>query len=217
MSSDWYPDPLGRADLRRHDGTRWTHEVSTSGVQTTEPIGFPLPRREPGAEPVAPPPVVMAPPSTPPAHYSPTGHAYAPRPVVQGGGRGLMIAAGVLGIITGTVTLIFTIWFLSALSALDRYTCDIGAPVCGRISHGTVVIVLIGVVVLAVGALFLAAGIGACAGSGWAPAILVVLGALGTLLYLIPLIAGGGPGALIPIAWFGTMTGLAWAGNRAAY
>ena len=34
---DWYPDPLGRHELRYHDGTSWTEHVSSHGRQSTDP------------------------------------------------------------------------------------------------------------------------------------------------------------------------------------
>ncbi|MGN6722866.1 MAG: DUF2510 domain-containing protein, partial [Marmoricola sp.] len=42
MSDDWYPDPLGRAQLRFHDGSGWTHHVATTGQQSVAPADFPL-------------------------------------------------------------------------------------------------------------------------------------------------------------------------------
>lgn len=37
--ADWYPDPLGRAELRYYDGTTWTEHVSTAGEQQVDPFG----------------------------------------------------------------------------------------------------------------------------------------------------------------------------------
>lgn len=36
--ADWYPDPLGRHELRYWDGTRWTEHVSSHGRQATDPV-----------------------------------------------------------------------------------------------------------------------------------------------------------------------------------
>lgn len=35
----WYPDPLGRAELRYFDGAQWTEHVSTNGEQQVDPFG----------------------------------------------------------------------------------------------------------------------------------------------------------------------------------
>ena len=37
--ADWYPDPLGRAELRYFDGTAWTEHISTGGTQQVDPFG----------------------------------------------------------------------------------------------------------------------------------------------------------------------------------
>lgn len=37
--ADWYPDPLGRAELRYYDGSAWTDHVSISGEQQVDPFG----------------------------------------------------------------------------------------------------------------------------------------------------------------------------------
>jgi hypothetical protein len=36
--ANWYPDPMGRFDLRYWDGTAWTEHVSSNGVQSTNPL-----------------------------------------------------------------------------------------------------------------------------------------------------------------------------------
>lgn len=38
-AANWYPDPLGRAELRYYDGTQWTEHVSTNGEQQIDPFG----------------------------------------------------------------------------------------------------------------------------------------------------------------------------------
>ena len=37
--ADWYPDPLGRHELRYWDGTQWTEHVSSHGRQSVDPLG----------------------------------------------------------------------------------------------------------------------------------------------------------------------------------
>jgi uncharacterized protein YxjI len=36
--ANWYPDPMGRHQLRYWDGTRWTDDVSTDGRQGVDPL-----------------------------------------------------------------------------------------------------------------------------------------------------------------------------------
>src|SRR4051794_41113383 len=36
---NWYPDPMGRHEYRWFDGTTWTDQVSSSGAQSTDPLG----------------------------------------------------------------------------------------------------------------------------------------------------------------------------------
>jgi hypothetical protein len=39
--ADWYPDPMGRADQRYWDGTRWTEHISRGGQQFSDPLDRP--------------------------------------------------------------------------------------------------------------------------------------------------------------------------------
>lgn len=36
--ANWYPDPLGRHELRYYDGTQWTEHVSSNGRQSVDPL-----------------------------------------------------------------------------------------------------------------------------------------------------------------------------------
>ena len=36
--ANWYPDPMGRHELRYWDGSNWTDHVSDKGVQATDPV-----------------------------------------------------------------------------------------------------------------------------------------------------------------------------------
>jgi hypothetical protein len=38
VTSSWAPDPAGRNELRYWDGTAWTADVSTGGVQSVDPL-----------------------------------------------------------------------------------------------------------------------------------------------------------------------------------
>lgn len=35
---DWYPDPLGRFEVRYHDGAQWTEHVATGGAASADPM-----------------------------------------------------------------------------------------------------------------------------------------------------------------------------------
>jgi uncharacterized protein YxjI len=37
--ANWYPDPMGRHELRYYDGAQWTDHVSSHGVQSVDPVG----------------------------------------------------------------------------------------------------------------------------------------------------------------------------------
>jgi uncharacterized protein YxjI len=39
--ADWYPDPMGRFELRYWDGAEWTEHVSTEGATATDPVHQP--------------------------------------------------------------------------------------------------------------------------------------------------------------------------------
>jgi uncharacterized protein YxjI len=41
--ANWYPDPVGRHELRYYDGTEWTDHVSSGGRQGLDPIAAPAP------------------------------------------------------------------------------------------------------------------------------------------------------------------------------
>ncbi len=43
----WYPDPVGDHDLRYHNGTRWTGDVSSDGNRFVAPLVAPPPSRTP--------------------------------------------------------------------------------------------------------------------------------------------------------------------------
>lgn len=204
MSDEWYPDPLGRADLRRHDGTGWTHDVITHDRQSTEARGLPLPRSAPGTTPAVPPAVT----------YVPTAPAWAPtpRPASVSAGNGLLVAAGALGVVTGAVTLLAGIWVVRLTSAVNALTCNVALPSCGHFAGAY----LIGILIVAIGAIYLVAGIAACMGRRRGQSALIVLGSLALLLLLVDLIAGG-TDALIPMVWFGLITGLAWVGRTSDF
>lgn len=57
----WHPDPVGRADRRYHDGSRWTeHVADAEGTTTVDPLGADPPAGS--DEPTAAPGIVIGPP-----------------------------------------------------------------------------------------------------------------------------------------------------------
>src|SRR3954447_3380540 len=44
---NWYPDPMGRAEYRWFDGSAWTDQVSSQGVQSTDPLAVAAPSHVP--------------------------------------------------------------------------------------------------------------------------------------------------------------------------
>ena len=54
----WYPDPMGRFEVRYHDGAQWTAHVATGGVTYSDPI--PAPQGFAGGQQPAPPPGLTA-------------------------------------------------------------------------------------------------------------------------------------------------------------
>lgn len=63
----WHPDPLGRHQLRYHDGTRWTEHVSDQGTAGVDP---PVAAPQPVAQTQPPPPQGAA-----PMYAAPTGRS----------------------------------------------------------------------------------------------------------------------------------------------
>jgi len=98
---DWYPDPIGRHELRYWDGAAWTEDVADSGQQAVDPLEAPT---IPSAG--SPAPMVSAPPGdqagyvapvAPPAS-SPVPAPYAPADPkrASGGAKKFVIAGAVL-------------------------------------------------------------------------------------------------------------------------
>lgn len=207
--SDWYPDPLRRADLRRHDGTRWTHDVITGEQQATEAVGLPLPRSTPGETPVIPPEVV----ATAPAPVAPPPPTYRAMsgPAPRASATGLLVAAGALGVVTGAVIAAGAIWMLRLLAGVNQLACNVTLPACGR--FGGAYVLVIGFLIA--GILWLIGGILACMGRRRGQSILIILGSLGVVGTVIDLVTGRGYGnfAVVPMIWFGLITGLALSGR----
>lgn len=228
MSDEWYPDPLGRADLRRHDGARWTHDVSTDGVRSTERLGLPLPRREPTDAAVEPPPpATEAPPETPVRRAPSGGYRSAsipPAPYgpdVALGSFGLLIASGVLAILTGATTLFISISELSVISTLDQFRCTL-LPQCSGSSSPDAGATFLAIVLMVLGIFFTAAGIGTCMARRSGRMALVVMSAISVLFYLVVFMVNqgntepfhnSGSVVLIPIIWFGLIGGMALVGG----
>lgn len=65
----WYPDPMGRAEYRWHDGDDWTRRVSVQGVARCEPLRAERVRHTLQA--VTEPPVAPGRHTAPPGWYEP--------------------------------------------------------------------------------------------------------------------------------------------------
>lgn len=183
MTAEWRPDPLQRAQWRYFDGTQWTHHVSINGQQSVEPPDLPLA----------------------PAVYAP------PAPVPSRSGSGRLIAAGVMALVSALLTAFISVVLfvlVSDPSAFNR--CDVSSSDCQRIvvtNPGLLRTLASFYVVLAV--LLVVAGLGGCLRKYWGKIALIVVGGLGMLLFLLPIVLRGQGVAAIPVAWFGLIAGLA--------
>ena len=200
MSANWHRDPLGRAEYRWFDGTNWTLRVATGGVESTEPESASL------AEFAGPPPPPIPPPAMPPSYGVNPSPVLAYDQQIYGGpspaniGKGRLLAAGVLSIISGVV------WALIGIVILSLSTSDIGGLV-NDASGGLLTVFFLFFVALGGG--FIASGWGACLGKMWAQISIIALGGVSMLLSLIGMFDNGDASGVIPILWFGTMVGLA--------
>lgn len=194
MSAQWHPDPFARAQFRYHDGTEWTRHVATNGQQSVEPADLPL-----------------APPL--PAYYAPPV-ARQERP-----GSGRLIAAGVMGLISALFTVFLSVVLFVVVSNPGVFDgCADPTAGCTQIvvtNPGLVRTLASLYAVLAV--LLLVAGIGGCMRRYWGQVALVVVGALGMLLFLLPIVLRGQGAAAVPVAWFGLIAGLAAATPKSIY
>ena len=209
MAGQWEADPMGRAQYRYFDGVNWTHAVATNGVQSTEDSQLPLP-----ASPSQQAALQQAP------HVAPTTYqAVQPGYVVRAAGGGKLQAAGIMSIITAAVSFIAGLIVLIGFSAVKSVTDSCGDAIggdCGSDAVSAVAVISL-IVIMAVGAGFLISGIGAVRRVQWGQIAIIVVGGLACLLYLIVLIAAGEPLLLIPILWFGIITGLAIAEDRSVF
>ncbi len=117
-NAGWWPDPLGRHEMRYHDGERWTEHVSDQGTVSVNPIAAPTSPQP--ASPFAPPsdelppqwiaPDPFAPPTTtpvnspfgadPPTPSLPFGADFeAPPPLIQDAGTSKKVLWFVVGVI----------------------------------------------------------------------------------------------------------------------
>ena len=112
------------------------------------------------------------------------------------------MAAGIMMIIQAAVTTLVGLWLFSVT------TSDIGDSV-DNLSGGTITFAAIVVTLLGLGMLW--TGIGSVRGRGWARITTIVLQSIFVVLTLVGLTQGGNNagGAIIPIAWGGTILGLA--------
>jgi hypothetical protein len=194
MSAAWHPDPFARAQFRYYDGTAWTRHVATNGQQSVEAPDLPL---------------------IPPAQqfYAPP----VPRPERPGSGR--LIAAGVMALISALFTVFLSVVLFVIVSDPGAFNnCADTNYGCERIvvtNPGLVRTLASFYAVLAV--LLLVAGVGGCMRKYWGQIALIVVGVLGMLLFLLPIILRGQGVAAVPVAWFGLIAGLAAATPKSIY
>ena len=167
MSGQWAKDPYGRAELRYHDGSRWTEHIVNAGLQSVESsadssaAAFPshhLPQH-----------TTMPYPSMQPAGYV----QHAPRPTTATGGR--LIAAGVMTIIEAVLALIFGLWMFSLTTSAVGGLAD-------DLTGGALTFVAL--LVLVIGAALLTSGIGSCKGRNWARITVIVLHAIAAVIFV---------------------------------
>jgi hypothetical protein len=194
----WSADPYRRAELRWHDGTAWTTHVSTGGVPGQAPTEH---AEVPSTPPPAPNPYQPV-----PSYYAQPGYAQqVPAYYLPGGGEapgiGRLVAAGVLSIITGVVTLLMGIYLLSLISS------DVGGFL-NDVSGGAGTFAVL--VCVVIGAAFLWFGIAGVQKRSWSRIAMAVAAGLSELLVLLLLLGGSADASIIvPMAWFGTILGLA--------
>lgn len=198
-TGQWGPDPYGRAELRWYDGNAWTRHVSTGGVTS----------QEPDQQAVVPPvaqPVAQA--TTPLPGYPQTPYGqpgYQPPSIYSGvsvhpPGRGRLIAAGVMSIISGAVTLVIGVYLLVVA------TSNVG-QIIDYLSGNA--LTLMAIVCLVLGGVFLWFGIVGVMAKPWSRLAIAIASGLSLLLVLLALIDDPDSAAIVPITWFGTILGLA--------
>lgn len=194
MSAAWHPDPFARAQFRYYDGIAWTHHVATNGQQSVEPADLPL---------------------------MPPAQAFF-APPVQGEerpGSGRLIAAGVMALISALFTVFISVVLFVVVSNPGAFSnCADPSYGCERLvvtNPGLIRTLASFYAVLAV--LLLVAGVGACMRRYWGQIAVIVVGAIGMLLFMLPIILRGQGVAAIPVAWFGLIAGLAAATPKSIY
>lgn len=190
VTPEWRPDPFRRAQWRYFDGTTWTRYVATDGVQSQEPM-------EPTLAPPAPP-------------YSPS----STEPKQRDGAATRLIVAGVMTLVSGAVVLLTAV-LLFVIGGTDDKTpfckdaSGYSTSECVRtLSEHSGLFNGIGVFLLFVTAALIACGIGACLRANWGQIAIIVIAGLCCAISFVGLLTGG-TSALIPLAWWGTILGLA--------
>lgn len=197
MTGNWASDPYGRAELRYHDGQRWTEHVTRAGVQGID---------HPGE---VPPPPVFGGGQRPGAFGAPPSFpAYAAADAAAPTGTpGKLLAAGIMTLIESALGIIIALWLFSvSASELGDWVDDVSG---GAITFA-------GVMMLAVAVTGLVVGINDCRGRNWARITTIVLHAIGLALVLIGMVSSlsdesnsNPAGGLIPLVWYGVIIYLA--------
>jgi hypothetical protein len=119
----------------------------------------------------------------------------------------LLIASGVLAILTGMITITAALQALIITTSANRLSCNVGLSSCGDFNGAKIFWTF----ALILGAIFVVAGVAGCAGMRWGQTALIVLGGIGVLLCPIFGFAGAGAEVLIPLLWFGLIAAMSLA------
>ncbi|MGN6721458.1 MAG: DUF2510 domain-containing protein [Marmoricola sp.] len=131
-------------------------------------------------------------------------------------GSGRLIAAGVMALISALLTAFISVVLFVIVSDPTAFNqCDFNNPGCERLvvtNPGLVRTLASFYAVLAV--LLVVSGLGGCMRKYWGQISLIVVGVLGVVLFLLPIVLRGAGVAAIPVAWFGLIAGLAAAAPK---
>jgi hypothetical protein len=142
---------------------------------------------------------------TPPYRGVPAGYMpYGGQPAKRGS-SGLLIAAGVMMLIQAAIVLIIGLWAFSLIES------DTGRDFNDYTGNA---LRIAAAIITGLGVALLIAGIGTVRSRTWGRIITIVLQSIFVALTLIGMVnSRNGGGAILPLAWGGTILGLAIAGK----